>query len=775
MKLRDLFISNAAAATLALGMMQGSAWAEDSAPAAAPDPVSAAAQKADAASLVTKTSVTLDPLVPVGAIAGLGALYAVFCVMAAQKRMNGAWLRMAGGTALAVTLLNPEIRQEERQPLPTEVVVVVDKSASQKIDDRMETTEKATQELREALSGITGVNVRIVEVGKDAAATDGTELFTPLKSSLADVARERLGAVFIVTDGQVHDIPSSAPSLIGDGVPLHALISGHETERDRRIVIEQAPRFEMVGGEPQEIKFTVNDSGIAPSGGRVKVTATVDGQPLGTQFVVPGTPVTMKVPVQHAGANIVELKAENIDGELTTVNNRVVASVEGIRQNLNVLLVSGSPDSGVRVWRDILKSDPDVNLLHLTMLRTAQSENDTPLRELSLIPVPADEIFLDKIAKFDLIIFDRYTNDNQIVNQFHLESIAERIKAGGAMLMIGGPEYADKFSGIQGTALADILPTAPTENVLETPFVPHVTSVGAKHPVTRDLAAEEILNPWGRWVRMVEADAKSEKSVLMDGADKKPLLVMERAGKGRVATLLSDNSWLWARGIDGGGPHAELLRQVVGWLVKDPSLEEEAIHLRRAGDKLVVEQQTMADQSKPIMLTTPSGQTIPVKPEAAGPGLFRAVIDAKEIGLYRAEQDGKDATSAPAFISIGPANPREFTDTRSTPDLLAPDVAQTKGHISRVSPEPGALNIPTLKPIQSARKDAAMGGSGWAGIRMTDASILKDVSSMPLIPAWLGFAAVVGMMAAAWAREGDWKLFPAKKETAPDPGARPSP
>ena len=77
----------------------------------------------------------------------------------------------------------------------------------------------------------------------------------------------------------------------------------------------------------------------------------------------------------------------------------------------------------------------------------------------------------------------------------------------------------------------------------------------------------------------------------MQAAGDKPLLVLSREGEGRVALLLSDHIWLWARGYEGGGPHLDLLRRLSHWLMKQPDLEEEALRLSSRGRELVIERQ----------------------------------------------------------------------------------------------------------------------------------------------------------------------------------------
>lgn len=719
---------------------------------------------------VSHWEVRLDPMVPIALIAGLGLVYGGFCMVAARRRMRGSWLRAAAGGALVLTLLNPEIRAEQRDVLPTDVVVVVDKTASQNLDGRSVTTTATYDALITQLSAISGINVRIVEVDgqRDGVAQDGTQLFTMLEASMTDIPRDRLGAVIMLTDGQIHDIPQDA-SILGRNVPLHVLVSGRDNETDRRIVIDQAPRFGLVGQE-QTITFRVVDDGVQGPGTPLRVTMSADGQDLGSQTVTSGAPAQMTVTIPHTGANLIELRAEPLTGELTDVNNRVVAEIEGIRENLRVLFVSGEPNAGVRMWRTLLKSDPGTDVVHFTILRPTIKQDYTPLSELALVPFPVNELFVEKINEFDLIIFDHYETQG-LLPDFYFQNIARYVEQGGALLVISGAEYASTRS-LAGTPLGRILPAQPTGPITDGPFLPQQSETGLRHPVTRDLLAptadgQPATPAWGRWYSMVDTNVQDGQT-LMTGADGKPLLVLQRHGEGRVGMLLSDNAWLWSRGFEGGGPYAELLRQTSHWLMKNPALEEEALTMRRDREgRLVVEQQTLGTEVAPVTLRSPSGaeQTVTLTP--AGPGLFRAVVETAELGLYSAETTRGDETLR-TFISMGAVNPREFVSTLSTTALIAPLAQTTGGNVTRMVAQDGTQVPPRVEVKTTAEAADGLSGPGWIGIRMSDVSVLRGVEQTPLIPAWLGFLAAVGMLAGAWFKEGEGKFPGRRRRNKPD-------
>ena len=506
-------------------------------------------------------SLDFSPLLPIWLIATFGAIAAGLVAYALIKRVRGGWVRAVAVAALVIALMNPIVLREDREPLATVVALVTDESGSQTIDGRDETTAAAREALAESLAEFQEIELRDISAGSDFSGitVDGTQLFDALGSSLADVPPNRVGAVIMLTDGQVHDVPADGAMPIA-GAPLHVLLSGREDEQDRRIVIDNAPRFGIVG-EEQVIRYRVLDDGVPPTAGeRVQVTVTRDGVPYAIESVIPGIESGLIVDITHGGPNIVEFEAEPLLGELTEVNNRAVVSIEGIRENLRVLLVSGEPHAGERTWRNLLKSDAAVDLVHFTILRPPEKQDGTPINQLSLIAFPTRELFSEKIDQFDLIIFDRYQHRG-VLPILYFDNIARYVREGGALLVAAGPDYAEDGS-LYDTPLSPVLPVAPTGEIIEQPYYAEVTELGERHPVTRNLTGSDTDPPnWGRWFRLIDVD-RPAGNVVMSGPEEKPLLVLNRQGEGRVALLLSDHAWLWARGYEGGGPHVDLLRRL---------------------------------------------------------------------------------------------------------------------------------------------------------------------------------------------------------------------
>ena len=508
---------------------------------------------------------------------------------------------------------------------------------------------------------------------RDDAEDQGTRLFAALRAGLSDVPPERIGAAFLVTDGVVHDIPAD-PKALGFDAPLHALITGHEGERDRRIELVEAPRFGIVGKD-QTITARVLDSD--GSGAPVQVEVRRDGETVATIAATVGATLVAKVPIDHAGPNVVELEVAPLPGQLTDMNNRAVVTIEGVRDKLRVLLVSGEPHQGERMWRNLLKSDANVDLVHFTILRPPEKSSDgTPINELSLIAFPVADLFGRKIRDFDLIILDRYSSQS-ILPKVYFNNIVAYVRAGGALLMAEGPDYATP-EGIYFSPLGELAPARPDGEVAIGAFRPVISPDGAKHPVTRGLAGGESSPPaWGQWFRAIGAEVTGGVNIL-PGAGDKPLLVLSRADKGRVALLLSDQMWLWARGFEGGGPHLDLLRRLAHWLMKEPELEEEALRATAHGHTLTIERQSLKGDVPAVTVVGPTGETRQAQLAAAEPGLSRAAIDVDRLGLYRIS-DGEHR----ALVNVGPDNPLEFREVVSTPEKLRPLAEATGGTVRR--------------------------------------------------------------------------------------------
>ena len=660
-------------------------------------------------------------------------------------RKRGNLLRLTGFALLTLALFNPEITKEQREPLKTVVGIVVDRSASQSQGNRTQDTDAALDALKKKLSAQSDIETRIIESTSGSDTGDSTRLFTALNEGLRDVPPSRIGGAIMITDGQVHDIPAKTDEQ-SFKAPLHALITGSADEFDRSIRFIRVPRFGL-SGKPQELIFRVEDAGKVPADApQANVTIRINGETIATLPAVSGKDTKTEITLPHAGRNIVEIATEPLNGEVTTANNQAVALIDAIRENLRVLLVSGEPNNGERTWRNLLKSDTSVDLVHFTILRPPEKQDDTPINELSLIVFPTRELFVDKVEDFDLIIFDRYQHRN-VLPLLYYDYIAQYVQNGGALLIAAGPEYAGSMS-IARTPLLSVLPALPTGGITEKGFYPRLTESGKRHPVTRGLEGSEKEPPqWGRWFRSIDI-ATPQGETVMQGPDNKPLMVLGHQGKGRVGMLLSDQGWLWARDFEGGGPYASLYRRMAHWLMQEPELEEEALTAKGNADRLQITRQTMSDKVPPAKVTTPSGKVIEVPLTQSVTGQFTAELPVKDQGLYKIENGDYSV-----LAHVGNVDTPELRDSISTTQKLQPVAQASGGNVLRLkeTAAQSTIAVPDITMLSASQKQSP---ANSLGLRPTQDTSLVAVHRIPLFTSLLALAVLLLVLGGTWYREG---------------------
>ena len=690
-------------------------------------------------------SLVFDPLIPAPLLAGFGLAALLLAGGLIWRRARGALMRTAAFAVLMLALADPQLQQTERDLLKDVVVVVKDESASQRMADRAALGAKIKTALEAKLSSLTNIEVRSVSspIAGGQESRDGTLLFRDLSRVLSEIPSERLAGVLLITDGQIHDVPDNAGKL-DLAAPIHALITGDKNEFDRRIELINSPRYGLVGGE-QMAKLRVLDSNPTGKGDQLTLRIRREGQAVDSRLVTVGQIISIPIRFDHAGVNIVEIEVDAAPGELTTANNSVVLSAEGVRENLRVLLVSGEPHAGERVWRNLLKSDAAVDLVHFTILRPPEKQDGTPINQLSLIAFPTRELFSEKLDDFDLIIFDRY-HRRGVLPLLYLDNVARYVEHGGAVLVASGEHFA-KSTSLYQTPLSYIIPAIPTGRIIEQGFRPRLTEIGDKHPVTRGIAGKVEGGKWGRWFRMVEAD-QVRGNVVMKGPNDAPLLILNREGEGRVALLLSDQAWLWSRGFEGGGPHTDLLRRLAHWLMKEPDLEEDMLSAKARNDQLVIERRSMDEKIEPIEVTAPNGTKSTIELNPTGPGIWRKQISATDQGIYRLKS-GKLSAAA----HVGSPNAMEFRDLAATDRHLAPVLQATGGGAFWIGKsERDELNdLPRVAQLRSGR---LLHGSDWLGLKRRDAALSKGIRLFPIFSGFAALLFLLGTLTATWFREG---------------------
>jgi hypothetical protein len=683
------------------------------------------------------------PSLPASLLIGLAALCALVLAVAVWKRARGTVWRALAFAVLLLWLSGPRLVEETRQTRPDIALLAIDQTASMAIGDRARLAEAARARIQAEAGKLDDLELRTITVPEadPSAGSVGTRLFSAIDKALADIPRSRLAGIVAVTDGQIHDIPAKPD---WGAAPLHVLIPAKGEQTDRRVRITAAPSYGIVG-KTVDLKAAVDDLGVNPGllafPGQVHLTVRRDGEKPEQMNVTMGREETIEIPITRAGPTVVELQADRLPGAVSDLNRRAVVTINGVRDRLRVLLVSGEPHPGERTWRRLLKADPAVDLVHFTILRPPEKDDLTPLNELALIAFPVRELFQFKINEFDLIILDRF-NNRGLLPPVYLRNIADYVRRGGALLLSVGPEFLGPLS-LANSPLAAVLPARPG-SVVTGAFRPAITPLGTRHPVTENLPGWSATGTpaWGDWYRAV-APSEVHGDVLMSGPGDQPLLVVNRVGEGRTALLLSDQIWLWSRGHEGGGPQAELLRRVAHWLMKEPELDEKALTAAVDHGTLTVARRSITDtQGGTATVTDPDGAQTQATLAPDGPGLFTAHVPAPRSGVWQVTAGGQTA-----YAAATPANPLELADLRATASLVGPLARASGGSVHFLAPD----GAPTLRRVEPGH-DAA--GGSWIGLVRRHDYLVTGIDTLPLLPPWLALPLILGLAVVAWRREG---------------------
>jgi hypothetical protein len=217
-------------------------------------------------------------------------------------------------------------------------------------------------------------------------------------------------------------------------------------------------------------------------------------------------------------------------------------------------------------------------------------------------------------------------------------------------------------------------------------------------------------------------------------------------GQGRVASVMSDQMWLWARGYEGGGPYAELIRRTAHWLMKEPELEEELLEIEAsAAPELKATLQTMSDSPANLTIRGPDGVSTDYDWSLTSPGHYQTSLPAPQLGLYRATSGKLSAVTL-----RGPTHPREYLDLRATADKVQPLATATLGGVFRL----GADGTPDMPRLQRVGDRGNASGSDWFGLRERGAYAVRATESTTLLPGVVGMLLACAFMMLAWRREG---------------------
>ncbi len=662
----------------------------------------------------TLSSIIFDPLLPLWL---LGLLIIPIILAGVINRRIG---RTLLGFVVLLVLANPIAENKVMQAEKDIVLVVRDNSPSNSIPPRLPITDAVSKSIKQQLAGFT--NIEPIFLTTSGSAAQGSNLFSQIKNRLDSLPLDRLSSIIAITDGELTELPNKESLK----VPLHVLHTSPASIFDRRLIVHQAPSFALLG-KPQTLIVEVQDNRneYAPISLKIGNTETKHLIPTNSQQ-------SLQITLDHAGTTALQLATPVIMDELTDRNNTATQLINGVRENLNVLLVSGLPHNGARVIRNLLKSDPSVHLVHFTILRTLGKIDPTPDTDLALIPFPVDDLFTQQLKKFDLIIFDRYIRRG-FIDDNHFNNIINHVRGGKALLVLAGPDYSGG-RGLSSTPLNGIMPVTPISGELTHLYRPHLSNVGKRHPITAPFVNQE--DTWGRFSSLIPSQRRNGHT-LMTAQGGAPLLATTEEQKGRVGIWLSSNWWFWSRGIDGGGPQVEVLRRLTHWLMRQPELEEKRLDVRVLGDKLNISY-TQVDEINKISVEIISPEGIATTHTITKEDGFKLETPATEDGLYTIRAEN----GVTAYGVRGQVRDLEWRGGDTIP-LLESLAKQTNGIFMSVAEN----NIPKLRQVHSNAKTF---GPGWVGLPHKDSATLEGITQQPLLPFWLGLMLILATIVLTW-------------------------
>ncbi len=661
-----------------------------------------------------------DPLLPLWLFAALGLLFGAGLALSFVRARRILWPRAIAIAAILLIIARPTLHEDVRAKSPDIAIALIDRTLSMSLDKRGKDAADALAKLRKATPDVIW---RVSEVAQ--VSGHPTRLAEAVTRATANIPTHQIGGIVLLTDG----ITADAPDVLTKA-PIHQLIAGDPDLRDRRLIVHRIPAYSVVG-QDAEITIRIDDGPGGKGTAKLQIEDTV-GTMRALDIPV-GKDYTLKFPVTRRGATQIALSVEPLtNGEVTRVNNRALVHLNGVTDRLRVLLVSGVPYPGGRVWRDILKSDANIDLVHFTILRLPTSFDRTPPEQMSLIPFPVEELFENHLPSFDLIVFDRF-GLSELLSPIYFQHLADRVKSGGGLLVVTGDEF-DSRGGLARTPLARLLPATVNGPVIESPFRPTLTDTGRRHPVTSVLPQIWKGGDWGRWGMQADLSARSGQ-VLMQGSSR-PLLILDRVGKGRVGMLASTHVWWWSRGVDGLGPRDELLRRTAHWLMREPDLDENQLDVRSKGRAISITARGITPSTHAV-LTDPNGSTRDIELRA-GDNITSAAVIAREDGLFRVEVNGDQR-----FVLAGET--AELSEIRPRETPLSEIVEKTGGGSYWLK-----NGVPTIRRVDP---DGIKSGADWLGLVENRSGAIIAVRNRAMIPPPFALALIAGTLIFAWWRE----------------------
>ena len=651
------------------------------------------------------------------------------------------YLRVLIFLTFLIFILNPQINKKHAEFHKDIVIVVTDMTQSiieTRKDKEVETIHKDLSSQLYKLGNIEQINIKlnnnkIIEYNEKEKETS---LFKEVNNVINNLNIERLSGIIVITDGQILDLHNYNKLL--SKTPIHYILVGNKKEKDRILKTTNVPKYAILG-KKYELSVEIIDNIEKKD---LKTEFFLNEKLVDTKYLSPNNNFKIPLPKLSIGKNILEIRTEEANKEISKLNNYQIHEIDGIQNKLKVMLISGEPNMGLRNLRNILNSDPNIELLHFTILRPPTKRDLTPVKELSLIPFPTQELFAADISKFNLIIFDQYGLQG-ILPPKYLENISNFVFSGGALLDIVGKKHLTRDSLIN-SPIKQILPTKPLESISNESFRPKLTGVGKRHPITNKLKNNYREKPWGKWTNYTRSQLTSGKVLLHHEND--PLLAVDNVGKGRVVQILSSDSWIWQKSQDNKGPLIELTRNIIQWLLKNPKLEENFVNFYKDNNLIKIKLNSVSSGDINTKIVTPNKKSINLKLKDTGNGIFEGEFKSLERGKF--QMIWKDKIK---YFILDDINNKEVEEIISTDNKIKSYIEENIIFTKNFNVVWNDGDTPKIIRIYNNK---ILSGKNWIGVLEKNAPKISEISKQKLFNWYTIFMFLVFLIFFCWYKEG---------------------
>jgi len=545
-----------------------------------------------------------------------------------RRRLGMIALRTALVLTLILIFYQPAFLEERVAVHKNTVVVVADSSESMGLPHgpttRIELERKLLERMAPWLDGLRdghelafyGLGDHLTDLPDLAAdddqvrdAVNATASQTHIVQALGELRdryrNQELGGVLLLTDGIDTSADGRRATLGLDtqavlrdlDAPIYSFTNaGDDAIKDMSVSHVAYNNFAFL------LNATSLDATIEVHGydqGTVPVHLTENGQLVATQEV-------LLSPLEHTykvhfdfvpkklGKQVFGVEAGRRPDEIYAKNNLDQVIINIVRDKIRVVQIVGQPSWDERYLRNLLKENPNVDLVSFFILVNRFNLRPLSTKETSLIPFPAQELFAEELGGFDLLIFQNF-NYGPFQTRQYLPFIAQFVKDGGAFAMVGGP-LSLSAGGYYGTPITEVLPVeippafgADEDTPSTETFQPVLTESGRFHPITR-LALEPATNR-AIWSDITPLEgqnlvtrARRDAVTLLEhptlktaDGDPQPVVSVREVAEGRSMVVTTDSTWHWAFRAGGSGKDPQNYESfwwnAIRWLIKDPELD----------------------------------------------------------------------------------------------------------------------------------------------------------------------------------------------------------